>query len=275
MTVGHRYAMINPLHRITRMFAHLAHFSLVELTDPTQHQAYNASQQLDLQPEVRALPGVAWADRWVHTPDCAALNSGSDATLAQVNYVDMAWFRAPTEIGIRSFHDAYTRASQIGESHSESHVEQKLQGLFVPVQGYVHPRVNIAADALPFRPARGVYLLVSCFARRDADAEATYHWYDKVRIPDLLACRGAAGAWSFATANVFRADRDIAAPVMRIILVYFDDDPLAFMADVVERTPQWRRAGRLRDIAGVEDVLFASPLAAITAWQWDWFDKPL
>jgi hypothetical protein len=256
------------------MFAQLAHFSLVELADPTQHQVYNESQQLGLQPEMRALSGVAWADRWVHSPDCAVLHTGTDATLARVHYADMAWFRAPTEIGIRGFHDAHSRASQIGES-SASRLEQKLQGLFVPVQGYVHPRVHIAADALPFRPAFGVYLLVSRFARRDADAEAAYHWYDQVRIPDLLECRGAAGAWSFATADVFRPNRDIMAPVLRIVLCYLDDDPLAFMADIVERTPQWRRAGRLPDISGVEDVLFASPLASITAWQWDWFDKPL
>ena len=255
------------------MFASLAHFALVEITDPAQHQAYNASQQLVLQPEIRALPGIAWADRWVHSPQCAAQQNGGDPTLARIHYADMTWFRAPTEIGLRGVNDTRDRALQLGEPVSSAWIEQSLHGLFVPLKGYAHPRVLVAADALPFRPARGVFLSVSRFARRDADAEAAYHWYDSVRIPDLLECRGAAGAWSFATADVFRPDRDIVAPVLRIVLVYLDDDPLAFMADVADRTPAWRRAGRLADTSGVEQRLFAGPLSSITAWQWDWFDS--
>jgi hypothetical protein len=255
------------------MFAPLAYFSFVGITDPAQHPAYNESQHLVLQPEIRALPGVAWSDRWVHTPDCAALNFGADPDLARIHYADITWFRAPVDVGIRGFRDACERASHIGEPLSAGWIERPLHGLFVPLKGCAHPRVRVAAEALPFRPARGVFLLVSRFARRDADAEAAYHWYDETRIPDLLECRGAAGAWSFATADVFRPDRDIAAPVLRIVQVYLDDDPLIFMTDVAERTPSWRRAGRLADTSGVEEVLFASPLSTIAAWQWDWFDR--
>jgi hypothetical protein len=255
------------------MFAPMAYFSFVEMTDPAQHRTYSESQDLGLQPEIRAMPGVAWSDRWVHAPDCAALNNGTDGTLARIHYAEATWFRAPVEVAIRGFHDAHERASHIGAPLSADCIERPLHGLFMPLKGYTHRRVRIAADALPFRPARGIYLLVSRFARRDAEAELAYHWYDATHIPDLLECRGAAGAWSFATADVFRPDRDITAPVLRIIQVYLDDDPLAFVTDMAERTPSWRRAGRLADTSGVEEVLFASPLYTITAWQWDWLAK--
>ena len=45
-------------------------FSFTEITDPSEHRAYNEWHQLDHMPEQLPLRGVAYGARWVSTPAC-------------------------------------------------------------------------------------------------------------------------------------------------------------------------------------------------------------
>jgi hypothetical protein len=132
--------------------------------------------------------------------------------------------------------------------------------------------VLVAAEVVPFRPARGLYVIVSQFKTHDAAAEDAFRWYETTRIPDLLECRGAAGAWLLATEALFHWQRDLTQPALRLVLVWLDADPLEFAADLRERTPDWQARGRLQDISKIEKIVFAGPLRTIIPWQWDWFD---
>jgi hypothetical protein len=129
---------------------------------------------------------------------------------------------------------------------------------------------------------------VSGVKRHDAETEAAFRWYDEIRLPDLLQCRGAAGAWTFASDDLFAApwpdeappawsfaDRNSRKPEalpLRLTVIYLDEDPLEFLADVAAREPGWKSAGRLLDTSPVEDVVFASPFRMIVPWEWTWFD---
>src|SRR3974390_460107 len=60
-----------------------------------RHADFNRWHQLDHRPANLALPGVIWGERWVKTPDCATLATGSDESLVACHYVTIYWFREP------------------------------------------------------------------------------------------------------------------------------------------------------------------------------------
>ncbi len=237
-------------------------FSLSELTDATRHSASMQSYQLELLPAIMNSPGVALAERWVRPADCAAVTTGSDVALAGAHYGELVLFRAPADASIRAYQETRERAAQLGNDQAAP--QDRLQEFFVPLKAYVKPRVLVAPEVVPFRPARGLYVIVSRFVTHDAAAEAAFRWYDETRIPDLLECRGAAGAWLLATEALFHWQRDLTKPALRLVLVWLDGDPLEFAADVREL--------KVQDNSAVEEILFAGPLRTIVPWQWDWFD---
>ncbi len=124
----------------------------------------------------------------------------------------------------------------------------------------------------------GVYLTVSRLnAPGGKAAEKTFAWYDRVRIPDLLLCRGAAGVWTLVSPSSHAGlprlgESDARRTKLRVQLVYLDEDPLEFRSDLQAKEHIWRGSGRHRDTSDVEDVLFEGPLRSITPWEWDWFE---
>jgi len=247
------------------MFSPLIRLTLTRMTDPAQHRAENELFQLYHQPELRRLPEIAWVDRWVSAPDCAARSVRSAA--CQFDYASICWLRPTAHASARACVEHFERAAQLG-LHSRGWAETAIDNFMVPLKGYVRKEALLSADALPFRPNTGAYLIVSQFKRHhDAEAEEVFRWYDQTRIPDLLGCAGAAGAWTFAAREFYAPGRDLALPMLRLTLVYLDGDPLKFAGEV-----STLQSSGNRNTSDVEDVLFAGPLRAIVPWQWDWFD---
>ena len=262
------------------MFASRAYFSLSEITDPARHRAHNEWHQLDHQPENFVLPGVAAGSRWVRPPDCAAASAVVAPGYANVHYAIMYWFREPLARSLEDFFILSERSFQWGRSPQIGFTHRPMRGFFVPTKGYAAPRIDLPPDALAYRPVKGMLATLSRVERRDDEAAALARWYDEVRIPDLLECPGVAGAWTLAAEEADapgawpfadRGARAGAAVPNRLQLLYLDEDPLAVLEAIDARTPAWRRAGRLRDNSAVEEIVFASPLRAIVAWEWDWF----
>jgi hypothetical protein len=241
------------------MFSPVVHILLRRMTDPGRHRAENELFQLYHQPELRSLPEVAWVDRWVCAPDCATRTAEG-----RFDYASISWLRPPAHASARACSEHFERAAQLG-LHSRAWAETTLDAFMVPLKGYVRPSALLSAEALPFRPNTGAYLIISRFHRHhDAEAEDVFRWYDQTRIPDLLECAGAVGAWTFAARDFYAPDRDLAQPMLRMKLIYLERDPLAF-------TDQLSKL-KSRDTSDVEEIVFAGPLRAIVPWQWDWFD---
>jgi len=258
------------------MLAPLVHLSLTKIGDPTKHRAHNAWRQLDYLPELMLDPGMAWGDAWVQSPDCAAAASvAPEDASCRFDYAQLYGFRAPEEQSVRRFVDQRERAFQMGMRPDVEWAREPFNAFFVPLKGYVNPRVLISADALPVRPMTGIHLTLSRFLAHDAAAEAAYRWHDRVCIPDLLECAGAAGAWTFTSRELFRPTRDLSAPTLRLRIVYLDGDPLAFTAECNERESRRKADGRHLDASAVEQPIFAGPLRAIVPWRWTWFDSHL
>ena len=256
------------------MLSRKAFFSFVELTDSTKHGQYNEYHQLDHRPANLALPSVVWGDRWVRTPDCTDASGAARAPLDRVQYVAMYWFAEPVDESIKEWRELGERAFQWGRKPDTDWSRREV-GYFVPLKGYVNPRVRISEDALPFRPVRGVHVRVSLISEPHSSAtEEMYSWYDRVHIPDLVSCAGVAGAWTFYSEwNTLLADDERRVPGgARVTLLYLDGDPLEFVAAREQRMAEWEAAGRLLDTAPMETVLLDSPLLDIRPWEWSWFD---
>lgn len=253
------------------MFADLAFFSFVQLTDPAQHGAYNRWHQLDHRPENLALPGVAWGDRWARTEDCKSAGS-STAEFAGVDYTAMYWFRSPLEPSLDAWDKLGGDSFQWGRGPIIPGVERRLLSFFRPVKGYAAPRVLVSPEVLPFRPNRGLHLTLTQLADpHGLDTHALYQWEDREAIPSLLELPGVAGAWTFSFSY---AQRHASLPLvgagdhqpggLRIRLLYLDEDPVATTARIDERL-----AAIDTPASAAAEVLIATPLTTIIPWQ-DW-----
>jgi hypothetical protein len=206
-------------------------FSFTEITDPAEHRAYNEWHQLDHMPEQFPLRGIAYGQRWVSTPACRAARNASGPRLDAIHYLTLYLMTEPVDETLREFRQLGRDLYEAGRFHLHRHAH--LSGPFALVDTAVAPRVLISAEAVPYRPHRGVYAVV-----QDASGIA----------PDLdvmCATAGVAGAWSFADG------------AQHITIAWLDAEPLQV-------------AAALAPPRGGEEL--AGPFETITPWQWDWFE---
>jgi hypothetical protein len=255
-----------------------AFFAFADLADKSRHREYNAWHQLEHRPENLALPGVAFGDRWVHTPDCAA-EAVSAEGLAGVDYVTMYWFRDPVLASFEDFLRLADRTFQLGRGPAFSYVRRPFLGEFTPIKGYAAARIRIDAEALIYRPNTGIELVLTQIGESSSEqAQGLFAWYDSEYIPQLLQSPQVAGAWTFAgtvshsvaggtadTGVVGSSDSD----QLRMLIVYLDGDPGEYRSAKAERSFASRSAGP----SSCETTLFDSVLRSIEPWRWDWFDQ--
>ena len=235
-------------------------FSFTEITDPSEHRAYNEWHQLDHLPEQLPLRGVAFGQRWVATPACAAAALHASDALGATHYVTLYLMTQPVEQTLAEFLALGQRLRSLGRFHL--HRRSHLAGPFQMLEASSAARVLVSAEAVPYRPHRGVFVIVE---EPDGPLDDTHaQWLHREWTPSALEIDGVAGVWSFATSP--RLNRLGWDPGNRRVTVcYLDGEPLEVtraLAPVVEQ--RWRD-GKVRPE-------YAAPLETITPWQWDWFD---
>jgi hypothetical protein len=194
---------------------------------------------LDHLPEQYRVGGVRAGSRWVSTAACRAARAASDPRYDAVDHVVQYLFAEPVAASLDAF---FALGAALGAA---GRMPVRLPS--VELGGYrldatvAAPRVLTGADVLPWRPARGVYLLVE----EDAGVPAA-----------LIEVPGVAGIWSWTgSASV---DRRLASTDgLRLTVGYLDDDPVA-TADRVGDVLASRSSTRL----------LAAPLIAVVPWRW-------
>lgn len=257
------------------MFADLAFFSFVELTDPTVHRAYNEWHQLDHRPENLALPGVAWGDRWAR-PDGVEDRGSASEEFARVDYIAMYWFRQPVDESVKAWTQLGEDSFQWGRGPIIPGVRRPFLGFFRPVAGYAAPRIGVSASVLPFRPNRGIHFTMSRYAdHHGLAAHERFRWEDRELIPELLRLDGVAGAWTFSFSFPqqhsflpIAGDGSLVPQSLRVRLAYLDGDPLKTSAAIARTTQEIDAIGDPESSAA-EEVLISAPLTTIIPWQ-DW-----
>ena len=257
------------------MKAARTYISFTEVTDRTKHQAYNAWHMLDHRPENIALPGIIYGERFVCAPDCAAKVTASDPAFYPFHYLLMYWMQDPMEETWKAFRAFADTSILMGRRPEIPYSSRRLQGIFYPLKGYAAPRVLVSPEAIPYRPARGLY--VQAFDLADPASGAAQEllaWYDLVHIPAMLECRGVAGAWMFGSDPVYSFATSVNPNTEgRIVQVYYlDEEPLETIKGMESQQGRLRKAGQVAPKAERKDI-FAGPLRTIEPWQWDWFDE--
>jgi hypothetical protein len=120
------------------------------------------------------------------------------------------------------------------------------------------PRVLISPEVVPFRPHRGVVVIVEQPCGPDVDQ--WHHWLDTEHFPELLAASGVAGAWMFGSTTTWNTPARWAAEQQYVTVVYLDEDPLATTAALVPLIEQRWASGQARP-------LFAGPLRTMIHWD--------
>jgi len=251
----------------------LAFFSFAIIDDPSKHYEYNEYHQLDHRPENLALSGVMFGERWVRTPECAQALPTPSTDFASVHYMTMYWLSAPVEASRLEWKDLGTTALHLGRRPDLDWSTRALMAPFVPLKGYANSRVLISEEALPFRPNRGLFVTVTKLGPDLGAAERLARWYDRTRIPNMLECRGVAGAWTFVSEDAFPAhratDHSTESASFRVHVYFLDEDPLLFAEDLTRRQEGWD----LPDDGDAETPMFTSVLRTIVPWEWNWFDQ--
>jgi hypothetical protein len=220
-------------------------FSFTEVTDPAAHHAYNEWHQLDHLPEQYPLPGIVHGQRWVSTPACRDARAVSEPSLDPIHYVTCYLMAEPIGQTLDDFFELGAKLHRVDRFFRARRAH--LTGPFRVETTSVAGRVLISAAAVPYRPNRGVYVIVEEPGADDA-------------MDALLAVPGVAGVWTFTTDGALSSPRWTDG-ARRITVAWLDDDPVAAAAGVAPL------------VASRADVAFAGPFEAITPWQWNWFDQ--
>jgi len=232
-------------------------FSFTEVTDPAEHRSYNEWHQLDHMPEQYLIPGVVFGQRWVSTPACRGARVADAAVLAPIHYITLYLMSEPVDTTLEEFRALGGRLHAEGRFHH--HRRSRLSGPFALTGMVAARRVLVSADAVPYRPNLGVYVIVRQWAGPAAADDE-----DGRLAGALLDADGVAGVWTFSAGARF--DPHGWHPGDKTITVcYLDSEPLTVApglgASVRAAVDEERGA-----------VMFAGPLETITPWHWDWFD---
>lgn len=234
-----------------------------------QHRAYNEWHMLDHMPEQFPIPGIAFGQRWVSTPACRAARLYEDVAVAEAHYLTCYYITEPIERTLTEFFDLAQQLRALGRFFAQR--RGLMGGTFLLVKEYAAPRVLISAEAIPYRPQRGIIALV-CDPVPGVDPDETGSWLDCALIPELLRVPGVAGVYSYIARM---GERDAVFPDRspagrRVAVLYLDEAPLEVTAALRSLIGREGRLGaelekRLRPV-------FVGPFETIQPWKWDWFE---
>lgn len=249
------------LRRVTAK-VQLGFFSFTEVTDPSEHRSYNEWHQLDHLPAQYVLPGIVTGQRWVCSPECRRERVFDSDLFGSAHYMTLYLMSEPVRETLEGFSDLARLLHEAGRFHG--HRRARVSGPFDVAGAHAAERVLVSSDVVPFRPNRGVYVVVE--KREDETAP----WRsDEGDLNSLLSQRGVAGAWRFVSNQGYEhlrwrpGDR-------RITVCYLDEPPLELAPSLGEAVAEIWSDGRTSP--GVE-LEFAGPFETVVPWQWDWFDR--
>jgi hypothetical protein len=236
-------------------------FSLTRPSPTGDDRPYLAWHQLDHMPEQYRLPGMVLGQRWTSTPACRQARAAEVEGWSSVEHVVCYLMSDPVDPTVDDF---LSLGQELADAGRYPHVMPSLyRGALRLVETVAAPRVLVSAEVVPFRPHRGVYLVVEELdaASGSAAAKEPLGPLPADVMVALTGVPGVAGAWVFATSPDLRRTM-FSEGRLRITVCYLDDEPVA-VADRLADT-----VGRLRGAASAR-LLLAAPFESIVRWDWE------
>jgi hypothetical protein len=227
-------------------------FSFTEITDPDEHGSYNEWHQLDHLPQQYQIPGIVLGQRWVSSPACTAARVFDGDQLHAVDYVTLYLMSAPLAETLESFKALGVSLRAAERFHLQR--RSRLSGPFGVCHTRAAKRVLVSGRVIPFRPNRGVYVIVE---QLDGSARS-----DEQLLVHLCDQPGVAGAWTFRSLTGF--ERLGWRPGPRLVTVCYLDEPPIEVAPALGRLVRdgWNRR-EVPELAG--------PFETVYPWEWTWF----
>jgi len=234
-------------------------FSLTAAAPADDDGSYLRWHLLDHMPEQYQLPGIVHGLRWIADGDYVDHRLAADGPLGEVGNAVHYLVSDPVE---ETFDDFVTLGRALREMGRFPVTRPSLQVAGLRLLDWQSaPHALISAEVVPFRPNRGVLLIVEEATEAISGRPNQWlQWLHAEHYPALLATPGTAGAWTFGSTTAWRAQKGWRTDPQYITVVYLDDDPLATtdnLAPLVEE--RWRSAAAR--------PVFAGPLRTMISWD--------
>ena len=199
----------------------LGFFSLSHRSATGDDRAYLDWHQMDHMPEQYRLPGLVLAQRWASSPACRAARAAEVDGWSGVDHVLCYLMGDPLDETLDEF---YRLGRQLAESGRFSlTLPSQYRGGLRLLEALAAPRVLVSPEVVPFRPQRGIYLVVERAAGGPDQDDFLRRMHVEV-LPELVSVPGVAGAWSFATSPSIRRPM-FSEGDFRMTVCYLDDEP--------------------------------------------------
>ena len=223
---------------------------------PDDDDAYLRWHLLDHMPEQYQLPGLVHGVRWIADGALLGGRLAGEGRLADVGGVVNYLVGDPVQQTHDDFMELGRRLMDMGR-FPERRPSLELSFLAL-LRWCAAPRTFVSAEVVPFRPHRGVVLIVEEPA--GGDVQGWLRWLHAEHHPALLNVPGVAGAWLYGSTDSWVVHPRCQHEPRYVTVVYLDEDPLVAakaMAPVL--APRWA--------SGTVRPLFAGPLRSMVRWD--------
>jgi hypothetical protein len=233
-----------------------AFFSFTPPAPPDDDGSYLRWHLLDHMPEQYQLPGIQLAQRYIADGDYLRSRLVVAGDLDQVGNVVNYLVGDPVQQTHDDFMELGPRLAERGRFPQRRPVLQiRMPAL---LSWYAAPAALIGAETVPFRPHRGVIVVVE--EPTGTDTAAWLHWLHTVHDPVVLSTPGTAGVWMYGSTNTWKLHPATQGDRQYITVIYLDEDPLAVSKVLAAQLQERGRSGAVRP-------LFAGPLRSMIQWE--------
>ncbi len=230
-------------------------FSLSPVASPGEDSGYLRWHLLDHMPEQYQLPGVVYATRWRADGEYLGSRLAGNGDLAQVGNVVNYLVGDPVQETIDDFMQLGRRLAEVGRfPETRPSLQLRMPAL---LRWYAAPHALISPEVVPFRPHRGVLVIVEEPA---GEVDQWLRWLHTEHYPALLNSPGTVGAWMYGSTGTWRVPSRCDGDPQYTTVVYLDDDPLAVTKSLRPLVEQRWASGAVRP-------LFAGPLRSMIEWE--------
>ncbi len=230
-------------------------FSLTVPAPSDDDGSYLRWHLLDHMPEQYGIPGIALGLRWIADGEYPGHRLAAEGDLADVGNVVCYLMSEPVQETYDTFMDLGAQLRDVGRFPE---VRPSLQTRLLAIDTCrAAPAVLVSSDVVPFRPHRGVVLIIE---ELNDDRTQWRDWLAAAHEPAVLDVPGVAGVWSFQSTDAWRLRPTCEGPAQRNTLVFLDADPIATMAALAPMLEQRWAAGAVRP-------RFAGPLRTMIDWE--------
>ncbi len=233
-----------------------AFFSFTPPAPPGDDGSYLRWHLLDHMPEQYQLPGIQLALRYIADGDYPDHRIAAEGRFQELGNVVNYLVGDPVQQTHEDFMNLGPRLAEVGRFPE---VRPSIQLRMPALQHwYSSPKALISPEVVPYRPHRGVVLIVE--EPTGDDVAGWLQWLHAEHTPALLDVPGVAGAWMYGATNTWTLHPRCQGGPQYVTVVYLDEDPIrttAAMATVIEQ--RWS--------SGAARPLFAGPLRTMVRWD--------